>query len=130
MKNRITALFVCKFSGCGLCRNFLSNFTTILLIIFTLLSPMDLMRSKVSGIPNKDTTMHKSWPTGVRGVILPYPAKNTKKIKALTLKKTKGKERFLQCAAASPRKLYVPNYVNHTSHIAERFASQTKHAKL
>ena len=40
--------------------------------------------------------MHKSWPTGVRGVILPYPAKNTKKIKALTLKKAKGKERFLQ----------------------------------
>lgn len=61
-------------------------------------SPTDFKMAKVSGIPKRDTTIHKSWPAGVRGVILPYPAGNAKKKKkeSVNLEKIKPYERFIQ----------------------------------
>ena len=60
-------------------------------------SPTDFKMAKVSGIPKRDTTIHKSWPAGVRGVILPYPAENAKKKKRKReLGKNQPYERFIQ----------------------------------
>ena len=61
-------------------------------------SPIDFKMTKVSGIPKRDTTIHKR-PAGVRGVILPYPAENAKKKKkkeSVNLEKIKPCERFIQ----------------------------------